>query len=171
MTRRELEKLITVHGKSLYGFCVHLTGRKDAGEELFQETMLQALEHIGRIRATDDLVLARNYCMGIAVRQNRLRIRRESAHAEIPFAEDGDIGGNLSDLLAAEDRFIRIREMREVRSAVRALPEKQREAVILFYYSEMPVKEIAKTLRIPAGTVKSRLNSAKKALRKLLEDR
>lgn len=54
--------------------------------------------------------------------------------------------------------------------AVCALPEDQRTAVTLFYYEDMSVKDIARVLRLPGGTVKSRLNRARKRLRELLEE-
>lgn len=54
--------------------------------------------------------------------------------------------------------------------AVCALPPEQRTAVTLFYYEDMGVKDIARVLRLPEGTVKSRLNRARKRLRELLEE-
>ena len=52
--------------------------------------------------------------------------------------------------------------------AVRALPEDQRLAVLLYYYEDMPVAEIARTLGIAQGTVKSRLSRARKQLKEVL---
>lgn len=54
--------------------------------------------------------------------------------------------------------------------AVCALPPEQRTAVTLFYYEDMGVKDIARVLRLPEGTVKSRLNRARRRLRALLEE-
>ena len=53
--------------------------------------------------------------------------------------------------------------------AVCALPPERRAAVVLFYYEEMPVGQIAKCLGVPAGTVKSRLARARKQLKELLQ--
>lgn len=52
---------------------------------------------------------------------------------------------------------------------MRPAPE-QRTAVTLFYYEDMGVKDIARVLRLPEGTVKSRLNRARRRLRALLEE-
>jgi RNA polymerase sigma-70 factor (ECF subfamily) len=49
-------------------------------------------------------------------------------------------------------------------SAVRALPERQRAVVALHYLEDLPVAEVAHTLEIPAGTVKSTLSAARAAL-------
>ena len=56
-----------------------------------------------------------------------------------------------------------------IRDAVRALPEKLRIAVILHYMEGYPVGEVARILRIPAETVKSRLRRARALLRDTLE--
>lgn len=54
--------------------------------------------------------------------------------------------------------------------AVCALPPEQRTVVTLFYYENMNLKEIARVLRLPEGTVKSRLNRARARLRELLKE-
>lgn len=47
---------------------------------------------------------------------------------------------------------------------VDGLPAKQREVVLLFYYADLPVEEVARLLRLPTGTVKRRLHEARAAL-------
>ena len=54
--------------------------------------------------------------------------------------------------------------------AVSALPPDRRAAVVLFYYEDMGVEEIARCLGIPRGTVKSRLSRARKQLKEMLCD-
>ena len=50
-------------------------------------------------------------------------------------------------------------------SIIEALPQQQKECVLLFYYSELTVAQIAQALECSEGTVKSRLNYARKKLR------
>lgn len=54
--------------------------------------------------------------------------------------------------------------------AVLRLPEDQRLVVMLYYYEDLPVAEISKTLRVPQGTVKSRLSRGRERLRSLLRE-
>lgn len=58
---------------------------------------------------------------------------------------------------------------RQVRKAVAGLEEKYRIPVYLFYTVQMSVAEISKTLKIPEGTVKTRLYKARKLLKEKLE--
>ena len=56
----------------------------------------------------------------------------------------------------------------ELWEAVLALPPESRAVVVLFYYEDLTVEQIAKTLNIPQGTVKSRLSRAREKLRTML---
>ncbi len=58
----------------------------------------------------------------------------------------------------------------EILDAIRRLPKVQREVVLLHYYADLTVNEIASVLRRPAGTVKSRLFDARQALAKSLKE-
>ena len=53
---------------------------------------------------------------------------------------------------------------------IQIINEKHRLPIILRYYHDFPIAEIAKLLDIPQGTVHSRLNAARKTLRRALED-
>nr|WP_103242700.1 sigma-70 family RNA polymerase sigma factor [Acetatifactor muris] len=60
-------------------------------------------------------------------------------------------------------------ELAVVRQAVDKLPERLKLVVLLFYMEELSVKQTAEILKIPAGTVLSRLYQARKTLKKELE--
>jgi RNA polymerase sigma-70 factor (ECF subfamily) len=58
----------------------------------------------------------------------------------------------------------------EVREAVDKLPDRFREAVILFYFQEKDIKRTAEIMGVPIGTVKTRLMKARKLLKEVLKD-
>lgn len=58
----------------------------------------------------------------------------------------------------------------EVREAVDKLPEKFREAVILFYFEDKDIKRTAEIMGIPEGTAKTRLMKARGLLKEVLQD-
>lgn len=57
-----------------------------------------------------------------------------------------------------------------VDNAIHRLDAKYREIIILYYYDELKIKDIAKVLKIPQGTIKTRLNRARKKLNEILEE-
>jgi RNA polymerase sigma-70 factor (ECF subfamily) len=77
----------------------------------------------------------------------------------------------LTDLYhpAVADSTIAVAERDALERAFRRLDPEQRTAVVLFYYLDLPLPDIAATLRLPVGTVKSRLHRGREALRAALE--
>ncbi len=68
-----------------------------------------------------------------------------------------------------ESEFLKKEESTQVQQAVNRLPEKFKLPILLFYMEDLPLAQIAEVLKIPIGTVKSRLHQAKKLLEKELE--
>ena len=64
--------------------------------------------------------------------------------------------------------MLRTDEQRQLYDALYALDEKRRTVIVLYYFDDLPVKEIARTLGVTEGTVKSRLFSARRHLRQAL---
>ena len=71
-----------------------------------------------------------------------------------------------------EDVLVKI-ERRDTKlailSKINKLPQKHREPILMFYYQAMKYDDIAKVLSIPVGTVRSRINTAKRMLKKQME--
>lgn len=77
---------------------------------------------------------------------------------------------DVSPALVSEFPSAQLAEKEAVQQAIAKLSDRQRAVVILRYYWELPYAEIARTLDIPLGTVKSRLDLALKTLRRALEE-
>jgi len=60
-------------------------------------------------------------------------------------------------------------EGQRLRAAIRSLPPQQRAAIALFHFQEMSIAEVAVSLDVPAGTIKTRLMHARRKLRAILE--
>ena len=161
MTKHDLEKLIEIRGKDIYQFCYHLTGSREDADDLYQETLYKAFEKIQKIEDSEDssFINERNYCLGIATRLYKNIIRKKYRRKEESLDDEQfDFNSNLSsDFL--------------LRKSIHELPIKQSQVVYLFYFADMSLKEIGNCLRIPEGTVKSRLNTAKGSLKIKLEEK
>ena len=90
------------------------------------------------------------------------RRRREQPAAEV-YEERPSSSGVLSEVIRDE-------EEREICRAIESLPVKQRTVIVLYYYNQMSIREIAKVCGCLEGTVKSRLFGGKARLKTLLED-
>lgn len=135
----------------LIGYIYGLTGRRDEAEELAQEAFCRVWEKLPTLRQPERLVswlyrIAHNLAVSAA---RRPRLVALPAEAPAPPAATADASA-------------------EVHRAVAALPEAHRVIVSLRHFTGMSHEQIAQTLHIPAGTVRSRLSRAYERLRPLL---
>jgi len=79
-------------------------------------------------------------------------------------------GGLLSDVWSPETLVLLAEEHQEVLAALRRLPPRQREVLVLRYYLDLPPDEIARSMGISEGTVKSTASRALASLGKLLRE-
>lgn len=133
---------------------------KGEAEDILQMTFIRAYEAREKFKG-DEIGLRRwLYRITINLCMDTHRKRRVHLHLEQmrergfePSEEFSDSGIELKD---------------ELWQALDCLDDKHRSVVVLRYLHEMSYEEIAKTMKIPLGTVKSRLNTAVKAMRKKL---
>ena len=169
MNDTDLEACIHLYGKELYSFLCHLTGNRQEADDLYQDTFLKLME-IGESPDFDRN--PKSYLLTIAVQIWKNRRRKYAWRQRIT---GGTVSGDEmiweipSEENTAEEQMISEEEKRMVRAAVEGLPYRYRLPIILFYMEEMKIAEISRILKIPEGTVKSRLHKAKKMLEKELE--
>lgn len=178
MTKNDLERLIELHGNSIYQFCYHLTGCRVDADDLYQDTLCKAYEIRKRIKNPEDeslLEKERNYCLGIAIRLYKNAYRKKVRRIEESMDDDQiDYHAKLaSDVNASEfniEETVEKEQLKlQLRKSIQSLPLKQRTVIYLFYFADLSVKDISLLLRIPTGTVKSRLSKARGVLKNELE--
>ncbi len=172
MTIAELEKCIDCYGKEIYGFCRHITGSLQDGEDLYQDTFLKAVELAEKIDGKQN---PKSYFISIAMRLWKNRCRKRAWRQRIMPEEFVDIqegpekNKSADDVKTPEDKVLIMEQNVWVSKCVRELEEKYRIPIYLYYSAELSVKEIASCLKIPQGTVKSRLHKARTILKEKLE--
>lgn len=165
----ELENCINQYGKEIYSFCRQLTGSKHEADELYQDTFLKSVEMQERIVSEFN---PKSYLLSIAVRlwnnkKRKYAWRKKIASME-SFTEEkqdcmrGEAESPLEQLIEKEQAVI-------LRKKINELEDKYRIPIYLYYMEEQPIQDIAKILKIPKGTVKSRLFRAREILKKKLE--
>lgn len=129
----------------LVAFCTALTGSSALGEELTQEALVRVYARFPLLREP------RPYAFRVATNLAR-KSWRTRTFVEVPDqAVPAPDGGTLD--------------------AVRRLPPRLREVVLLHYWADLPVADVAAQLHRPVGTVKRRLSEARALLgRTLMED-
>ena len=152
------------HAGPLLGYVMRLTGDRGFAEDVVQETLLRAWRNPDTLRGDRPVrpwlwTVARH----LVVDQWRARQARPT---EVPGETlESDSAGSVSD--GVDELMLSW----EVASALDQLTPDHRAVLVETYYSGKSVAEAAKTLGVPAGTVKSRTYYALRALRLVLQER
>ncbi|MCE9591090.1 MAG: RNA polymerase sigma factor [Planctomycetes bacterium] len=143
---------------SIYNFARYMLGEEAAAEDVMQETFLAVAQAApsyqprGQFR-TWVLRITRNRCLN---RIESLRVRRQ--HMAAASVEALDPPANQA---APHDAMQQSEEMARVRRAIEQLPERQREALVLFAFESAGYAEIAAVLDMPVNTVKTLIHRAR----------
>lgn len=161
-------ELVGLHQRMVFHLACHLLGNREEALDLSQEVFLRVFRTVGSFRGQSSL---RTWIYRIAINQARNRQRwwrrrhqsdqvsldeHELAHGELRQPGD-DARPDL--VLARKQAAARLWE------ALDRLPFDQRTAIVLREFDGMSYEEIAYSLDIAVGTVKSRLTRARQALR------
>jgi RNA polymerase sigma factor (sigma-70 family) len=126
---------------------------REAAEDAVQEAAMRSWRKLGNLRPGTPM---RPWFLAIVANQCRTTLRGR-------WWSVLRLEGALGSMSAAfEDRIVR---GHDVRAALRRLPVDQREVLVLHYYLDLPLHEVAAIAGVPVGTVKSRMNRGLGALR------
>ncbi len=159
-----IDQYIEKHGKRLYGLCRTLlyTDTSEA-DDLYQETWLKVcakFEHYDRSSAFE------GWLTTICVNTYRDILRRKKRSPIF----DKFISQESKDAVMENVAGVIKPDLRNIQSAVQQLPEKLRMTIILYYFQGLDIHQTASALRVPSGTIKSRLSKAKQMLKEMIQD-
>ncbi len=144
------------HWRRVYGICMTYMKNPADAEDCTEDVFVKVLT--GNYEFTDELheikwltVTAANLCKD--------RLRHWWNGKVSPIDEAAEIPAENSDS-----------EYDDVISALRSLPEKHREVILMYYYTGLSTEEIALRLRVPASTARNRLRDARNKLKDILEN-
>ena len=145
--------------RSLYRFAVSLARSQSDAADLVQQTFLILAQRSHEIR---DFSQIKCWLFTTLRREFLCTVRRRKQHFETEFIPD------IHDAPTKATEPWRSLDTRIVLDALLQIDVKYRTPVELFYLSELSYKEIAETLKIPIGTVMSRLSRGKEQLKSIV---
>jgi RNA polymerase sigma-70 factor (ECF subfamily) len=148
----------------LYAYVFELVRDEQASLDIVQETFINAVRHIGSLRADGKFG---SWLFGIAHQKCIQRWRkqgREAAALEELAAVPGEFRDDPAELLIREEQEAAFMKL------LSRLPAAQRSVLVLHFVEDFPLEEIARITGTVLGTVKSRLHYAKQALKKLIDE-
>ncbi len=158
-----VRSVYAAHGPELYRFALRSLNDRGLAEEAVQETFLRAWQAAERF--DDGLGSLRTWLFAI-IRNVVIDLSR--ARSVRPSLAPGPDGPEVIDL--TDDVFDHMLTAWQVEEALRKLSDEHRVALVEVHYRQRPYAIVASELGVPAGTVKSRVYYALKAMRLALEE-
>jgi RNA polymerase sigma-70 factor (sigma-E family) len=161
---RHVTSLYQAHALSLARLALVLLGDASAAEDVVQDAFLGLYRRWDRL---SDPAAAQSYLRTSVLNGCRTALRRRSRHGLLTDGAD-DAAFNGPTLESAEATVVHGEEHRAVLAAIRRLPARQREALVLRYYLDLTEDQTAKAMRVSRGTVKSATSRAIAAVGRML---
>lgn len=161
-----IERMVHTYQRDVYRLALSILDDPDEAEDGTQETFLAALRALSSFR--EDAAF-KTWLFSITINVCRSRYQRRQTRGRLQqilqslFHLRGEVEHPESTAVQDESDT-------ELWNAIRALDEKHRVPIVLRYYHDLPIADIAAMLNIPPGTVHSRLNHAREKLRALLKE-
>jgi RNA polymerase sigma-70 factor (ECF subfamily) len=162
-----LESLLLTYQNGIFRLALSILDDAQDAEDVAQEVLIAAMKGLDSFRGESSLKTWL-YTITLNRSRNRLRSRRGKLRLVERIKSALLAGGN--NPLQPEEATIQSEADALLWGAVQSLDEAKRLPVVLRYYNNLPVSEIADILKLPIGTVHSRLNAARTRLKKALRD-
>ncbi len=161
----DIEKFISLYSRDLTKLCLNLCGNVHDAEDLFQDTWIKVYRYIDKYDSSKPFdkwlfsICVNTYKNNLKLSFNKRRVFFESEEeSQLFFSSIPD-----------ESCYTKV-DYAELHKVIGALPKKQKLVIVLKFFRDLSVSEVAQILRIPEGTVKSRLHQAKKTIRRRLSN-
>ena len=165
----DFEKLVTAYEKNVYSLALRMVGDPEDAADMTQETFIKAYRSLSSFRGDSKFSswlyrIASNVCLDF--------LRSRSRHPQVSLStddEDDRATFELPDMRQnPEEQLMKKLGMEAVRRGLEQLPEQQRQILVLRELGGLSYAELAQTLGLEEGTVKSRIFRARKRLCALL---
>ncbi|MGB8213327.1 MAG: RNA polymerase sigma factor [Anaerolineales bacterium] len=164
-----IEKLVLTYQKEVYRLALSILDDPDEAEEGAQDAFIAVLRALNSFQAASSL---KTWIFSITINICRTRLQRRKAREQLKQITVGlfHLQNQSRKSYLPEETLIQTEADAILQNAIHGLNERHRLPIILRYYHDLSVAEIAETLGIPQGTVHSRLNTARERLRQVLKE-
>lgn len=171
------DTLITDYAPDVFALLFRITGSESEASDLVQDTFLSALKNIGKFRGEASL---KTWLYSIAVNHSRNHFRWwKRRKRDLTISLDAPVGTGKTTFGetitgssggSPEENALRRERENLLVAALNELPDIYREIIILCDIEDFTYEEIAQTLKLNPGTVKSRIARGREELRRKLKD-
>ena len=166
--KQAIEILYNTYREKLYFFVLKNVDNKDLAEDIIEETFLSAMQNINRLK---DAKKYESWLYSIAYNKCKMHYRQQAKNDNISIDDETFDIEHLADetIMLPDDYAVNKEFKRELKKIINGLKPDVKSAIILYYYNDMSIKEVAKILDVNETTVKKRLYRARVRIKKEVE--
>ena len=163
---KAMNRILEAVQDMVYYNCLRMLKNEAKAQDAAQDILITVYQKVKTLSDPQSYVgwvkrVTANHCKSLLCKVNREFLLSENEDGEDPFANFED-----TDEQRIPDKALDNEETRRmINELVDRLPDEQRMCVMLYYYDEMKTREIADALNASEGTIKSRLNYARKSIK------
>jgi len=162
-----IERFVQTYQQDVYRLALSILDESTEAEDATQDALLAALRALNAFRGASNF---KTWLYSITVNICRTRLQHRKRRENLTIALGGIFRIQNSRPRSVEEHAIRSESDSALWKAIHHLDEKHCIPIVLRYYHDLSVAEIANILHIPEGTVHSRLNTARKQLHAVLKE-
>jgi RNA polymerase sigma-70 factor (ECF subfamily) len=162
-----IERFVQTYQQDVYHLALSILDDSVEAEDATQETLLAALRALEAFHGASSL---KTWLYSITVNICRTRLQHHKRRERLTEILGGFLRVFGTRTASAEEHAIQHESDEALWHVIRRMDEKHRIPIVLRYYHELSVAEIANILQIPEGTVHSRLNTARRQLHGVLKE-
>lgn len=160
----DIEKFVTLYSRDLTKLCMNLCSNLQDAEDLFQDTWAKAIRYFDKYDSSKPFD---KWLFSICVNTYKNNLKLSFNKHRVVFESEEDCQLFFSSIL--DESIYTKDDYTQLHDIIETLPKKQKIVIVLKFFKDLTVNEVAEVLRIPEGTVKSRLHQAKKTIRRRLD--
>lgn len=157
----KIEELMNSYGNDVLRMAYMYLKDKYLAEDVFQEVFIKIYKNFSKLKKSSS---EKNWIMTITINTCR-DVLRISWFKKVILSKDVYDNSTVDICQGVDDKVIDKIQYEELLKQVMNLPRKYKEIIILYYYEELSTRDISKVLKIPEGTVRSRLFRARTILK------
>ena len=164
-----LEEVIKLTSDYVYYYCLVMLNDEQNALDAVQDIFIVVIQKLDTVKNPRAFLgwlkmVTSNYCTNKVTRKTEYIISSDDENNILEDFEDFD------DQKIPEERIDNEETSNMLMGIIKKLPEAQRECILMYYYQDMSIAEISTAVGISEGTVKSRLNYARKTIKKGVEE-
>ena len=155
---KEIDRLINQYGNSVLRMSYIILKDYDLAQDVVQDTFIQVIKKYNTLKNKES---EKAWIMKIATNQCKNQLRSQWFKKIISYEEEQELENKTTEMEIKEDRILKY---------IYELKEKYKEVILLYYYQEMSIKEIASALEKKESNIQQLLKRAREQLKRRMEN-